>query len=652
MKKYIIAVLLLYSTIAIYAQDSTVTPSKDSTVIPVKKKGFFSKLGEKLTNKIANTVVNLFTKKTSSIKDAIVTINYRCNLYPAAIRSEVTALDRAAADIWKDGIDIISVGLWGSKAGAIYELEGSVLVDNKPMTFKSGVYQLVVKDRKTHTIHIQTSTGEKADFTVKPQLPIKIVSPSKNESLNLTKDVNLKFDNPAGSEGSQISVSFYSHPGIAQYGLHTINYFKSLENITIPYQNFSSNEDGGADYVTGSSYLVAERFSIESPDVKNIQDIQIISSYNDYVPVNVDKIGNVQIELGQYDFGNGYKRSTLNGTNNSRNISIWKPGDINSTKNYVPNVNLIKPDLTTAGYFSKIKKVAVIAFTTRGTELTQTVTTGGSLTTYSKGDNGDPNAAFKHDKKITIELQKKFPDLPVEFWTQISDDLYAQVTEQFKTVFDIEIIPVEKVLAAPTYPFVPEQTLVKDTMRFLYNYKGLKEIYGNYAGLYIAITNMTYNQKSRLLDELGVDAILIMDLDLTMRRNTDKVSVYVNNLFRTVSATVKYNYILDPTFNFMLLGRPEGINGKPSLYAVGWIIGKGTDINQFGIKVDKINVKASADEIDEAVSKATKNTNITDIEALPKGIRLSAIIKSFIEGLGKIKEADDQFGYNLVAKYK
>ncbi len=565
--------------------------------------------------KLAKSLSSIGTEKTSSLKDASVTARYWGNCYSPALKI-ATGEELYLSDIWEEGANIVSITFYKAKGVGSYEIDGTVKVNGQDMPYMgNGLYAIKVKDNQPKTINVQTSTGEKMEITVKPVAAVEILEP-KNSEVDTKKDMTVKLKNPAGSENTQIMVALYSKPTLTQYSWHTINYFRSANEIHIPAFAFASGHDNKFDYVKGDSHILVERFTVNPEKTEGVCEVRNISCYYATAPIKA----NIQ-KAEWFPAKDTRKEDGYDITENENGIQIGRMPGSEKDEPYLPGVNVMKLNMMDGIPFVKARKMAVISFTTRATQLTKTTET--YQTVHKTEVSGDWITDTWTTYKNCFKIQ--FPELPVEYWQNINDAMYKDLEKQMKEKMNIELVPIETVLNAKSYQDLKE---VQDSLTdeiYIGTYKGLKKIYKN--NLVSIFGGYTGPQK-RLMQELGVDGVITIDLNLTMSLDGADAPKHSR----------EYNFTLDPSLTYNIFGPPNGTEYAPTTYSYGFSSGKGLSLLTLG----------------EKVGKGKKDGQLYSFkpDVLVKASRAHEIIKALTDSWMKMKKEEEKLGYNKLWESK
>ena len=588
--------------------------NQDSTKAPKKEKGSFLKgLAKTMTKGIGNAL----TKKTADLNEVVAEARYISNLYPKSLKAYTSEEEMLFENIWKDGANIVAVRFWKKGGIAFYEIEGTIKMDGEPMPYiNSGYYAKTITDSKPHTISIETTSGQKAELKIKPTFPIKVVSPNKIE-VDMEKDLTVQLTNPAGSENTGVRLAVFTKPTISQTGWTTIDYFKSLDKITIPAAILLKARGG---FKLTDSYLLAERYSLEMPEVSGIGEVRLLSLAWDYAPIKAKNLGAAGTPSSKEKDGviTAPGAGISINRNEEKSKSGYKMAYNISNLGYATNIRPLK----------QAKKLAVIGFTVRGIALTQEQThnwtTTNTSVTYEEHSDYTEKTTTTTTTEWSETVKKQFPEFPKKDWDALTAGLFKSFEQTMKEQ-GIEIIPVEKVLQSNSYKDFPEVPDNLTETGYTSSYKGLKNIFGG--GFSKGILAAVGSPQRRLMKELGVDGTVTVNVDMAMPWEGKTT--------------------LQPRLEYSILGNVNGYETFPCPYAKGKISGDGVDIQKLTEtkEIDEVKTSTKDGIVTETKTGKKKKTKVYTSDALEKVIRKDLIFQAMTESLTRMKEEEDKSGY-------
>jgi hypothetical protein len=519
---------------------------------------------------VGKLIGNLMTQKVDRLDNAAIQVYYFKNLHSPSIK---TADNSVLGDIWFEGKNMVILSVLKHEGTGFYEIDGSVELNGEPLnSLGFGVYgkSIEVNDNQEKVFNITTKSGETASIKVSPIPPVKILAVngrSHDIEVNQESDLVLELASEDNAENTWIKVAFLNTPSFGTSDLtqwNEIYHARSSEKIIVPAAAFKhpgAPADGGGDYAggilkvnnlnDGETYMMVERYLVNTSPVNGTTALQVVSKSLDVVPVKLssspERINELVVE-GTTD-GTNYKLTKRNG--------------------------FIGRSLQSASG----KKFALSSFVVRGTMSSSTIS------------HSDENA--------TVYKSCTFPTLPAEYWDKYLSDSYEKIITTIKTQLNINLIPVEEVLKAPSYQLLE---CIKDTaikVEFSRSYKGTKDLTPP-TGLalipYLMKTASTFASdkiESRLCRELGVDGIISITLELTCAAE---------------------DCSLTPNLIFKISGPPNGYQEGPTVYAQGIVSGSGVPFD---------DAKAAANSISDFLNKVSKTNSIA--AALEQALKVQKI---------------------------
>ncbi|MEX0609314.1 MAG: hypothetical protein WD016_11610 [Balneolaceae bacterium] len=511
-------------------------------------------------------VGKFLTSSTSDLNESSTQIRYVRNTY----NPEVKTTEVSYFKDWNAGRNMVGLNSFKREGAGMLKIDGTVKSNGNEIPYiANGAYAEFVDDLSPQTIDIETVSGQQISFTVSPieEVKIKSVNGGSGE-IDLSKDLVLEFNEPAQSENPNMrAMLLMDFMGTRSFA--DIANFKAADKVVIPAEAFKHLP--GLNPITGDSYLMIERYKVTPHTSGGIGAAQILSLSWDTVPVKVS---------------NNVKQ--INGLPVKNTIE-----DENGTFTY----NASKPNAFLGKPFSKGKKFALTSLTVRATKLQQSRSESSSSTAYY--------SSYSVKTTTTTTETRAFPKLPEVFWDNLLNSMYTDVTATLQNNFDIEFIPVEEVLKAPSYaklkPIEDGITQVEVSK----SYKGTKPLLPTTFSAIMGSISTTFASDridARLLNELGVDGLIAITIDLEMPWE---------------------EFSLSPRMSFRITGAPNGYLYGPTVFAEGVIHGN-------GIELDEVNQEE------------------VNIELLNQIVRKDALISAFDDALRALKAEESKHGYEQI----
>ncbi|MCF8259324.1 MAG: hypothetical protein K9J12_01005 [Melioribacteraceae bacterium] len=489
-------------------------------------------------------VGNLLTQSTDDLSTASIQVYFMRNVYP----KEVGTVDvDYFEETWRPGDNMVFVSFLKREGAGMYKIDGTVTIDGTVVEhIANGFYGkwLDADDISPKKVSIKTTRGDYAEFTVAPPPPIKIKSvngSSSNAVINLEEDFTLEMESPNTNEDTEFVVSMVGTAmGVTAFMDYAI--LKYQDKITVPqaiWTNaltaFAPNE--------GPNWLKIERFNVVPSNVTGVGAAQIVGQSLDCFPVTIE---------GEVD-------ETIFGTTSNFGARFQEDIEIDDA-NF--SVDLSKPTAFIGRPISSGKKFGVASFTVRATKLQQSRSKTSSSTTYAGN--------YKTTTTVTTTTTRTFPTLPDAYWESLVNKLYADFENVLLDNYNIQLIPIEDVVSAPSYK---DLEAISDTITVVEvekSYKNTKNLIPTTFSAILDNISSTFASDridSRLINELGVDGLISVTIDLEMPWDS---------------------FTLTPRMSLRISGGPNGYKAGPTIYNQGLIVGSGREIDEAKMDAEHI----------------------------------------------------------------
>ncbi|HGY55483.1 MAG TPA: hypothetical protein ENK44_07280 [Caldithrix abyssi] len=529
-----------------------------------------------IMKQVGNIAGSFLTGTTNDLNEAAVSVFFMRNVYPKATNDIASEYFE---ETWRDGANMVYVSLLNRDGVGMLKVDGQVIIDGEVVPhIKNGYYGkwLDANDVSPKKVVIKTSTGQEVSFTVTPPPPIKIKSingKKENAVVDITQPLDLELKAENQRPGEEISIALLS----SVMGIHSfLEYgtFKYADKMHLPAAMWQNAITPYAP-ISGSNWLRVERFNVTPANVKGVGATQIIGQALDCVPVTV------QGELDETWVG------TVDGQTINIRETLEKDDGFMQVEFNKPNAYFGRP-------VSSGRKFAMASFTVRATKLQQQRTSSHSSTI------GNVTTT------TTTTTTRTFPTLPDDYWENLVNKLYADFERVLKNNYDIELIPVEDVLRAPSYK---ELAPIKDKVSVVEvekSYKGTKNLIPTTFTEILNDISTTFawdRKDARLIRELGVDGLIAVTIDLEMPWES---------------------FSLTPRMSIRISGPPNGYKAGPTIYLQGLVHGSGMPLEQ---------AKMNADYL---------------MDVLPNVIREKELMKALETGIHKIKTEEKNRAYEAI----
>lgn len=436
---------------------------------------------------IGSIVGKMLTQSTGDLGKVSVMVQHVQNLYPADSK---TTEAKYMGKNWREGETMLAVIGFKRDGLGMWKLDGTLTANGDTMEyFTNGVFGSYVDKDKPVDVTIETSEGNYAEFTVTPVEPvtIKSINGGSNE-IDLTKDLILEFDVNEMVKNKNIQISLMVDL-LGTRSKMPVAYVTEAKKVIIPNEIFKHL---GFWYGPnkGDNYLIAERYYINPENISDAGATQIASYYQDWKKVTV---------MGEVE-GYSFAPATYS----------LEVDDDNEVK-----IEIVKQNALYSPPISRPKTFAMASFVVRATKLYQRRV----KTTTSTSTSVSGNIKTTTTTITTITKTRKFPQLPDEVWNNYLDSTYANITKILEKHLHYNTIPLEQVMQSENYAnldAVPDCVSVVEVSK---SYKGTRRLLNTSPDDFkfeMSSTFATDRPMSRLIRELGVDAILAITIDLEM----------------------------------------------------------------------------------------------------------------------------------------
>lgn len=483
-----------------------------------------SKLRDRAMTGLGSMAANLLTQKTDDLGATNVSVVYQSNLYPQAVPSYETS---QLKDGWIEGGDYLAVSLFKRAGIGMYRLDGAITADGEEVpNALAGTYVRLFEGSAPRTLAIAAANGTRFETSVTPRPPIRIVSVNgqgrEGAEVDLSGPLTIEVERQS-DEPTEMRVTLLGNA----VGVRTfldVATVRGTNRIELPAGTFRHTPKA-RDYDRGASWLMVEEYGRSRFEPMPTGGMQVVLvKASDAVPVNVS---------GTFDRIDG----------------LGVEGKVAAPGGRTFEYHAEKPPAFAGNAMLPGKKLALVTFTARATELSQTRSTTST------------SEALGVRTTTTTTRSRQFAQLPDVFWDDLVGRLHADLTGALQRHWQAEFVPVDRVVASPMYqafrPVEEENTAVVVER----TYGGLRTLFGQSVRDILTDTSGPFAiaDYERLMDDLGVDGLVAVTLDLQMP-------------FEEFSLT--------PRLRFFIFGREPspGTGGFGAMYAQGWVAGAGQEV--------------------------------------------------------------------------
>ncbi|MFT3679238.1 MAG: hypothetical protein QM791_03130 [Ferruginibacter sp.] len=433
--------------------------------------GLFQKVVGKLAKgaaKLGGTMTGA-TKSTADLDAVAPYVFFSGNL----LSKDIGTMEMDFINGWKDGGDLVGVMFMPTNRAFFYKIDGSVKIDGKDADYQStGVYTKVFDGANaSRTMEVETSSGQKAKFTlIPPKNKVKLVSinnKKENCEIDMNKDFSIQVENFSTQPGSLLKLRIVMQT-IGIRSTYEVGNFKPAASITIPGYILKHINSGNKGMNFKNSYLIVDDAQMqEAKDEggKYSTPLRYYTGTSAALPVKV--VNESPILSGLTAAG-------------EEKLALGKM-----------KYEFTKPNAYSSKPFEQVKNVAVTSFAISGTTYY-----------YDHSEN----------KFLNTETTKSidFPQIPDEKLDAILAGLYQQITTVLQEQFGATILAPEKVTSTKEYKALDRFSYDNSNTseHFTRSYKGLQPL----ATIIPLATAMS--GESALFAATGANALLKVKLDL------------------------------------------------------------------------------------------------------------------------------------------
>lgn len=460
---------------------------------------------------ISKLAAKMLTKKKADLSEISITVGYYQNLYPVETG---TMTVKSMKKSWKEGEAYVGVVLFNKSGIGLVSLDGEIRIDGQLVEATgSGSYMLLVdgKSPKPRTVTVKSAKGQEATFTVNP-MPVPVIKSVNGKTsdfeIDLAQDLDLQLELSAEAKKHPLALAMLVKIPLGK-DFSNFQLLKPTEKVRLPKETFAGKQisgGGGSKSLIkfeAKNYLRVESFNEQVITGTPFGAARVVNGAYATVPVKV--LGKDESRNGILVRGKAEKKQPK--------FEFWTE----------------KPNSYYAPALSNLKKVGLASLSVSGVLYKQTVTKS-SNTNYSTGII----------TTTTTTTTYEFPKLPDATWDNLLKALYAEMEGNLKA-YGVQLEGPERIIKHPDYAnFFPDKDTVTKVL-VQKNYKGTKRLLPTTLGEVVQSATSTYTTdypQYRIMNDLGLDAILLVSLDLR------------------VGDDGKKHVVLHPVLSYQLIARP------------------------------------------------------------------------------------------------
>lgn len=481
---------------------------------------------------LARLITGAMTSKTADFGDISITFAYTTNLYDPELKTLTTGVMQKE---WKQGASLVGLTMTKKDGIGLIKLDGKVFIDGEEIEFMGfGSYVKVYAndDFKAKKIKLVSSNGKSFEYSVHPVSGAKLISlngEKQPEVINLEQDLKVELDVASVSPKSRLMLGMIvGVPGGKDFSGFLMA--KPQQLLNVPKEALTTKQISGGG-ISGKTNVIDYKsdncFRVETYEEEILQNTpfaaaRFLGQHWETLPLKVK---------GK-DVGVNYLKAA------------GKTGKDRGKLEFFAQ----KPSNFYAPAFTNLKNIGIASLNVSGVLYKQSTT---------KSENTVGNVRYTTITTTTWQ----FPQLPDAAWNSFLEQAYTDVNSMFKRKFGCETADIQQICNHTEYKNFSEIKDENTEVKISKSYKNSKRLLATTIKDVIDMSSTTFAKdlpQIKLMDDLGLDAIILMSIDL--RVNDDG----------------KKKIVLDPVLTIKVIGNQVGYGlGAPPLIFEGTVIGVG-----------------------------------------------------------------------------
>lgn len=416
-----------------------------------------------------------------------ISIFYQAHLHPQNIMNYPTKIPG-----WETCGDAVFASFTNKNGMGLSSTDGEVTMNNSVIaasgmgTYFQGFSPTERGDKK---IGIKSSNGDQINLTISPGAALSIISidgKAKGEEIEFdgSKDIVVELENGNSDPNSKIHCQLICKI-MGTPIIYDLYVSKATNKITIPKEAFR-NFEGSPSPFSKNNTLIVNRITETLISNSDAGALRTISAYLDWAPVRItgDLVKGNLLTMGM-------------DTTKSTQVKI----DMLTSGEY--NFKASKDGPYIAPPLKKMKKVAIGSFVVRG-----------KMEAVKSSQEGD----------WLVTRKKWFPKFSDQTWEELTERMYADFVKKLEGDFQLNLVDINTVVGSEAYKYIKpiadsaSQSFIEfgagGTQRILTTrFKDmLKDMGISFGSDFVS---------ERLIQELGVDAVLAVTVDLNFNYDTE-----------------------------------------------------------------------------------------------------------------------------------
>ena len=440
-------------------------------------------------NQVGTLAARVMTGSTSDLAE----INYMVTYTDQAAPEESDEAGTNAIRGWQSRQPLVSTTLFKRNGIGLLNLDGTVSLDGAelPRTFP-GSYSTFFETPASGALSVgfASSTGQEETFSVVPRPPVRIVringQAPANATIDLAEPLVLELDRSA-SDAADLRIALLgSTMGVK--GFWDVAVVAAADRVELPASVWTHTQ--GNPINRGDNWLKVEEYIRPEPQRTPSGGQALVVSYaSDYANVTVT----------------GERADNLVGI--ASRAAATLEGQVRAGDREV-EWTAVKPVAFQSPPLSRARRLALVTLNVAARGLSQ------SETSTSTSDNHVTGVRTT----TTTTRTRQFAQLGDAFWESLLVDLFDGMTAQMGEHVDATLIPLADVIASPAYQRFGAVEDQNSASYVRHSYGGLRDLDAvSFTSLFSDASGPFSAQRlDNLLRDLGVDGLIVAELDLSM----------------------------------------------------------------------------------------------------------------------------------------
>ena len=443
---------------------------------------------------VMNQVGTLAARMMTGSTDDLGAVNYQITYSDQSVPAESGEASVAVlGGDWRSRQPLVSAVLMKRQGVGLLNLDGEVTLDGAPLPRPfPGSYSTFLDDapRGPLALGFASATGQEETYDVAPRPPVRITAINGQDpegaTVDLTQPLVLELDRSA-SDAADLRIALLgSTMGVK--GFWDVAVVRAADRVELPAEVWTHTQGNPID--RGANWLKVEEYvRPEARPTPSGGQALVVAYATDYAPVTVtgERADNL-VGIARRE------AATLEGTAEAGGREVaW---------------TAVKPVAFQSPPLGRARRLALVTLKVEARGLSQ------SETSTSVSDN----AITGTRTTTTTTRSRQFAQLGDAFWDGLLADLYGGMMDRLGAHVDAEIVPVAEVVASPAYQRFGAVADANTEAYVTRSYGGLRDLDAvSFTSLFTDATGpFSAARLDNLLRDLGVDGLIVAELDLSM----------------------------------------------------------------------------------------------------------------------------------------